>query len=64
VRIVGEGEFCLFLFFGGEGKLEHRGRRMGQGMERGRGGEGELYGVVTQGEKGERRRLVEWELEG
>jgi hypothetical protein len=51
VRIVGEGGFHLFLFFVGKGKLEHRGRRKGQGLG---GIEGGLCGVVAQGEKGER----------
>jgi hypothetical protein len=52
----------LFLFFGGKGKLEHRGRRKGQGLGRDRGRV--LRGSRTRGERGEVRRLVEWELEG
>jgi hypothetical protein len=38
VRVVGGKGFCLFLFFEGRGKLEHRGRRKGQGWGRDRRG--------------------------
>jgi hypothetical protein len=51
VRVGGGEGFCLFLFFEGKGKLEHRGRRKGQGL----GGDrrGIVRGSRTRGEGGE-----------
>lgn len=51
VRIGGGKGFCLFLFFGGKGKLEHRGRRKGQGLGRDR--RVIVRGSHTRGERGE-----------
>jgi hypothetical protein len=52
VRIGGGKGFCLFLFFEGKGKLEHRGRRKGQGLRRDR--RGIVRGSRTRGEGEER----------
>ena len=51
VRVGGGKGFCLFLFFGGKGKLEHRGRRKGQGLGRDR--KVIVRGSHTRGERGE-----------
>jgi hypothetical protein len=45
------GVLFVFVFFGGKRNLSTEGEGRFKGWE---GGEGGLYGVVTQGEKGER----------
>ena len=45
----GRGVFFVFVFWGGKGNLSTEGEGRVEGWE---GGEGELRGVVTQGEKG------------